>query len=123
MQNRKIRILHLLESGGMYGAENVVINLSRETLSSGLYEPIIGCITQYPEQKVELAEVAKRFGIESRKFVINNITLPVGLIKFSKILKRSFVRNLIPFLYFFSPKFPYFFLFQFLPAFKCKMFS
>lgn len=87
MNGRKKRILHLLESGGMYGAENVVINLSREMLG-GKYQPVIGCIVQNPLVSCDLYEVAMRHGIEAHKFVVNNRVLPLDLFRFARTLKK-----------------------------------
>jgi glycosyltransferase involved in cell wall biosynthesis len=70
--SRKIRVLHFIESGGVYGAERVILNLSREMAASGHYEPVIGCIVQHSEEKVDLTEVAASWQIESHRIVIAN---------------------------------------------------
>ena len=48
------RVLHFIESGGIYGAESVIINLSREMAAGGDYEPVIGCIVQRDDEAVDL---------------------------------------------------------------------
>lgn len=78
----------MLESGGMYGAENVVINLCKEMIKSEKYDPIIGCIVQNSDQDVKLYEVASALNITAKKFVINNFALIKDLPTFALDLKR-----------------------------------
>ena len=40
MAEKRHRILHLIESEGVYGAENVIMNLSREMIAHEKYEPL-----------------------------------------------------------------------------------
>jgi len=85
----KKKILHLLDSGGMYGAENVIINLSREMMANGLFEPIVGCIVQKESIKVDLELIAYKYGIKSYKIVVNNFLLFRDLPRFASLLKKK----------------------------------
>jgi len=69
---RRIRVLHLIESAGIYGAENVIINLSREMSADGRYEPIVGCIVQSEDEAVDLVDQAVSLGMEAHRFLIAN---------------------------------------------------
>jgi glycosyltransferase involved in cell wall biosynthesis len=80
-------VLHFIDSGGLYGAENVILNLSSEMLDSD-YKPIIGCIVQKYTQKVDLFDIAISQNIEAKKFVINNKRLLIDLIKVAFQIKR-----------------------------------
>jgi glycosyltransferase involved in cell wall biosynthesis len=68
----KTRILHFIESGGVYGAESVIINLSREMMAAGRYEPIIGCIVQREDEQVDLVQAASSRGLEAHRIKISN---------------------------------------------------
>ncbi len=69
---RRIRVLHLIESAGIYGAESVIINLSREMLADARYEPVVGCIVQSEDEAVDLADLAVSLGMEAHRFLIAN---------------------------------------------------
>jgi len=83
----KKRVLHLLDSAGIYGAENVVINLSREMLKCDDYEPVVGCIVQSGCEKVALCDIAPQYGIEAHTICINNLTLLKDLPRLGRQLK------------------------------------
>ncbi len=74
-----MKILHLIESSGLYGAESVILNLSREMKTVGMYEPVIGCIVSSPDEKNDLYDKALSYNIESLKIVIRNSCLFVDL--------------------------------------------
>ena len=61
--NKKETILHLIHSGGFYGAEAVVLNLSIGLLNSG-FHPIIGCFWDRGKSKPELGKIAEEKGID-----------------------------------------------------------
>jgi len=84
---RKIKVLHLIESGGMYGAENVILNLSVEMQKSEIYEPIVGCIIQNSREVPTLCDIASKRGIQTELFKIKNSRLPVDYIRFIRKLK------------------------------------
>ncbi|WP_419174470.1 glycosyltransferase [Desulfosediminicola sp.] len=78
----------MLDSGGMYGAENVVINLSREMMTTGCYRPIVGCIVPKAGTKVDLHIAAQRNGLDSHIYTINNYLLFRDLPRFARSLKK-----------------------------------
>ena len=65
----KIYILHLIDSAGMYGAENVVLNLLCQSKKTN-FMPILGCIRETQNQEVELGKRVKAEGVE-----VNYITI------------------------------------------------
>jgi glycosyltransferase involved in cell wall biosynthesis len=69
---RRLRVLHFIESGGVYGAESVIINLSREMRADGRFEPVIGCIVQDADERVALADLAASNSIEAHRLLITN---------------------------------------------------
>ncbi len=88
MPKDKKRILHFIDSGGMYGAENVIINLSREMLNHNEYEPIVGCIVGSDNENSDLISFAQKYGIESHEIKINNYLFIRDLPKIAKYLKH-----------------------------------
>jgi len=84
---KKTKVLHLIESGGMYGAENVILNLSEEMQKSGIYEPIVGCIIQKSREVPTLCSITRKKGIRTELFQIKNARLPVDYIRFVRRLK------------------------------------
>lgn len=87
MEMGKKRILHLIDSGGMYGAENVIVNLSREMLDHSEYEPVVGCIVSSYKEKVDLIDIAKVHGIETHRFLIKNTLLFFHIPRTAKLLQ------------------------------------
>lgn len=69
------RVLHLLESGGLYGAEHVVLNLSEQMKLAGEFEPVIGCIVQRRGEEVALYDEARRRGLAAERITLNNLLL------------------------------------------------
>lgn len=82
------RVLHMLDSGGMYGAEHVVLNLSRAMQAGGDYEPVIGCIVQSPGDRADLHDAAVACGIESHRMVVSNYRLPLHLPRLARSLQK-----------------------------------
>lgn len=62
-----MKILHLIDSGGLYGAEMMLVSLASEQLKMGL-QPVIGSIRSHglPEKSIE--EEASIRGVEVHKF-------------------------------------------------------
>ena len=60
-----MQILHLISSGGFFGAENMLIELSKELLNT-TFSPIIGVFKNLHNPHLEVAEEAKRnnFSVE-----------------------------------------------------------
>lgn len=59
-----MKILHIISSGGMYGAEAVILNLSR-TLNENSHSSILGVFSNSTNPNLQLHEAATREGIES----------------------------------------------------------
>ncbi len=80
-------VLHFIDSGGLYGAESVLLNLSGFMASSGRYEPIVGCIVFHPDEKNDLYDKAVELGISAVKIVIRNTMVPFDIIRAARQLK------------------------------------
>lgn len=74
-----MRVLHLLESGGLYGAERVVLNLSEAMRVAGAFEPVIGCIVQHDDEASALYDEARRQGLAAEKVRLRNFGLAVDV--------------------------------------------
>ena len=59
-----MKILHIISSSGMYGAEAVILNMSR-TLNQGPHSSVLGVFSNSPNPNLQLHEVANKEGIES----------------------------------------------------------
>jgi glycosyltransferase involved in cell wall biosynthesis len=59
-----VKILHIISSGGMYGAEAVILNMSR-TLNEALHTSVLGVFSNSSNPNLQLHEVAAKEGIES----------------------------------------------------------
>lgn len=59
-----MKILHIISSGGMYGAEAVILNMSR-TLNENSHSSVLGVFSNSANPNLQLHEAAAREGIES----------------------------------------------------------
>ncbi len=59
-----MKVLHVISSGGMYGAESVILNISR-ILNEGSHRGILGVFLNSSSPNLQLHETATRDGIES----------------------------------------------------------
>jgi len=59
-----MRVLHIISSGGMYGAEAVILNMSR-FLNEGAHSSMIGVFSNSSNPNLQLHETALKEGIES----------------------------------------------------------
>jgi glycosyltransferase involved in cell wall biosynthesis len=59
-----VKILHIISSGGMYGAEAVILNLSR-TLNEGSHLSVLGVFSNSANPNLQLHEAATKENIES----------------------------------------------------------
>ena len=64
MRLLKMKVLHIISSGGMYGAEAVILNLSR-TLNEGGHHGILGVFSNSANPNLHLHESAAKSGVES----------------------------------------------------------
>ena len=82
------KILHFIESGGLYGAERVILNLSREMLRDGALVPVVGCIVSNKTEQNDLYDAAVNEGIEAVKLVIPNSRFLLALPTIARELKQ-----------------------------------
>lgn len=75
MITRQRRILHFVDSGGIYGAERVILNVSRQMLKLADMVPVVGCIVSTSDESSDLYDAAKSMGIEAIKVPISNYSL------------------------------------------------
>lgn len=73
--SKQKRILHLIESEGVYGAERVILNLSNQLKALSNYTPVIGCIVPQNNSSSALYEAAGVMKIEAVKIPISNSKL------------------------------------------------
>ena len=59
-----VKVLHVVSSGGMYGAEAVILNITR-TLNAGPHSSVLGVFSNSTNPNVELHEAATKEGIIS----------------------------------------------------------
>lgn len=60
-----MKILHLISSGGMYGAEAVILNLCGVLAAGGEHQSVLGVFANSAQPNVSLHEAAQQGGIES----------------------------------------------------------
>lgn len=81
------RVLHLLESGGLYGAERVVLNLAVVQKAAGEFEPVVGCIVQHPAEPSALYDAASAAGLEAHRFLLRNGRLAIDVPRAARDLR------------------------------------
>jgi glycosyltransferase involved in cell wall biosynthesis len=72
-----MKILHIIDSAGLYGAEVVLLNLAEEQKRMGHY-PVIASIGEKGQQVKPLEEEASKRGIEVAAFRMQNGPNPLG---------------------------------------------
>lgn len=75
MPPHRCRVLHFIDSAGVYGAERVILNLSTQLQRVGGYVPVVGCIVQGRDEPSALFDAAASAGIEALKIPIANSRL------------------------------------------------
>jgi glycosyltransferase involved in cell wall biosynthesis len=81
------RVLHLRSSGGLLGAESVIVQLAKNSCQFG-YQSVVGSLGGYNRPESELLEVAQQQGVETKRFETADWN---GWEFFWKI--RSYVKN------------------------------
>lgn len=89
MQSSPLRILHFIESSGVYGAEQVILNLSREMRAQGQFQPVVGCIVAHTGARDDLFDAARDQGMEALKLVIPNSRLLTALPQAVHLLRKQ----------------------------------
>lgn len=81
------KILHLIHSGGLYGAENVIINLSIGLRKKG-YESIVGCFVEN-DLKPAVGKRAEFLGLTTAYFKMKNGFDPRCIIDLERYCKQK----------------------------------
>lgn len=68
----RVTVLHLIESDGVYGAEQVVLALAREAARDGEFRPVIGCLVKDVSAPHPLHEYARALGLDAIKLPLRN---------------------------------------------------
>ena len=87
----KIRILHLIDSRGMYGAETVVLTLLIE-LKKYPFQFILGCIKDPTDTQIQLANLAKAENIDVVYFTMRRGLSLRGLLRIIRFIKNNNIR-------------------------------
>jgi glycosyltransferase involved in cell wall biosynthesis len=87
----KPKVLHLIDSNGMYGAENVVLTLL-DSMKGSPYNCLLGCIREAYDQEVELGKRAERKGIDVIYFSMHRGLSIKGIINIYKYIKKHDIK-------------------------------
>jgi len=82
------KVLHLIDSGGLYGAESVILALSREMQAGGEFEPVVGCIVAQLNAPSDLYDKCLQLGIRAEKVVIRNPLFYIDVFVVARQLRR-----------------------------------
>ena len=81
------RVLHLIDSAGLYGAERVILNLSEE-LRRTRFDSIIGTLEDGPSSGQELKAVARERGIPTLSIPLKDRLNPANICIVGKHLRN-----------------------------------
>jgi glycosyltransferase involved in cell wall biosynthesis len=85
---QKQKVLHFIESEGVYGAESVILNLSQQMQQHSELIPVVGCIVSNINEHSALYDAALSLGIDAIKIVISNRRLLIDIPRAAKQLKE-----------------------------------
>lgn len=85
----KIKVLHLIDSSGMYGAESVVLTLLDNLKASTIYHCILGCIKEPQNDYVELGRLAEKIDIPVAYFPMRRGISLLGVLKILLYIKNN----------------------------------
>jgi len=83
-----VKVLHIIDSGGLYGAEMVLLNLAAEQIKQGL-EPIIASIGEKGVEEKALETEAIRRGFRVEKFRMTPGPNYLGALKILKFARKE----------------------------------
>ena len=86
--DKQKKILHLIESDGMYGAENVVLGLALETNKDSQFAAVVGSIVQVADGNNALLSNARHSGIEAVEVLWRNKTIAIDVVHTARKLKK-----------------------------------
>lgn len=81
-------VLHLIDSAGMYGAENVVLSLLDE-LKGSLFPGVLGCIREKACEIPQIAEEAQNRGVTNELFTMQRGFNLSGIVQILRYIKRN----------------------------------
>lgn len=81
-----IKVLHLIDSGGLYGAEMMLLNLVEEQINSGL-QPLILSVGVHGEEQKEIEKEAEKLSLPVKAYRMKagfNLIGAFGILRFAK---------------------------------------
>jgi glycosyltransferase involved in cell wall biosynthesis len=87
--NEPVRVLHLIESDGVYGAEQVVLALARQAADDDRFPATIGCLVKNPTEPNPLHDRARALGFPSFKLRLRNAQSPADVARLARTLRRQ----------------------------------
>lgn len=86
-QAASIPVVHLIESDGVYGAEQVVLGLAREAARDATFPAAIGCLVKDVRQPNALHARAVALGLPAVKLPMRNVQSPIDVARLPFRLK------------------------------------
>jgi glycosyltransferase involved in cell wall biosynthesis len=83
-----VRVLHLIESDGVYGAEQVVLALVRQAAGDPGFPATVGCLVKDVAQPHALYDRARALGLPAIKVPIRHIRVGYDLLLLPWVLRR-----------------------------------
>jgi glycosyltransferase involved in cell wall biosynthesis len=83
-----MKVLHIISSGGMYGAEAVILNLAR-TLRDGPHECVLGVFSNSINPNLQLHEIALKEGFESHLIACKGKVDRAAIAKIRELVTRT----------------------------------
>ncbi len=87
----EVKVLHLIDSAGLYGAERVILTLLEE-LRNSEYPGILGCIRERESEIPAIAEEAQRIGIPVVYFTMRRGLNLAGIRIILRFIKDNGIR-------------------------------
>ena len=84
----KNKVLHMVASTGLYGAETVILNLSKEMLKCP-FLPVVGMVVEEKGKMPEIGTAAKNLGLETAVFYSGGRFDPVCILRIFKYIKKN----------------------------------
>ncbi len=89
MSGSRKRILHLVDSAGVYGAEQVILNLSQQMKNNERYQSVVGCIVENKSDQNDLYDAALKSGIHTIKVPIANALFFRDIPRAARLLRKE----------------------------------
>ena len=87
----KTEVLHLIDSGGLYGAERVLLTLLEE-LKNSEFPGILGCIREKENELPEIGREAESRGIQVKYFTMKRGFNPFGIYSVLRFIRNNAIR-------------------------------